>query len=537
MAAPLNASALQAGALISKSRFVIPQFQREYSWQNDEVVEFWSDLSSSVEAGDYFLGLIILTEEDDIKNVVDGQQRLVTLTLLATALYFEAMELGRKALADRIEADFLRSIDYDTDEKKPRVFLSDPDDNKTLQSILDTGEVPQADLLEDTVSFRIVQSFKYLKQKLKTDLKRDAFKRLGKWADFITNQLYFAVFIHPDRESAYTVFEVVNTRGKELTTADLLKSHVLSQTPESEKQERYEQWRAISQNFSSEASGSTFVQYIRHAVTVEYGHVLPKDLYSFLSGKGSQSKPYPSPPALLNLLSKRLPLYRQIDDPTVSGPAMGQALETFAALNSLNVLTVRPILLALFDLDDPKPGLDYLLRLVVRRIVVGNLGTGNIERRFSETARKIWETKDWTALSHDLADLNPPKDEFVNQLRKRSFNKGTLTFVRRSVLQENITPDAEGVLHWIWPKNTSDWENLTDQNSFWAATLGNSIIANVSARPTLASENWDGFKQGLLQQAVDGELVDELEAYQNWDVKAIEETGKKVAEMAGDLWY
>ncbi|WP_170432153.1 DUF262 domain-containing protein [Ruegeria arenilitoris] len=537
MAAPLNASALQAGALISKSRFVIPQFQREYSWQLDEVIEFWSDLSSSIDTGDYFLGLIILTEEDDIKNVVDGQQRLVTLTLLATALFFEAKKLGRKALADRIEADFLRSIDYDTDAQMPRVFLSDPDDNKTLQTILDTGESPQADLLEDSVSFRIVQSFNFLKQKLSADLKKDAFKRLGKWTDFITNQLYFAVFIHPDAASAYTVFEVVNTRGRELTTADLLKSYVLSQTPAADREDRYKQWRAISQSFSSEASGSTFVQYIRHAVTVEYGHVLPKDLYGFLSRKKSQSKSPPSPPELIDLLSKRLPLYRQIDDPTVSGPVEGKALEVFAALNSLNVLTVRPILLALFDLQDPHPGMDYLLRLVVRRIVVGNLGTGNIERRFSEAAKKIWETKDWTALSQDLADLNPPKDEFIGQLRKRSFNKGTLTFVRRSVLQQTTTPKTDGVLHWIWPKNTSEWQGLTDENSFWAATIGNSIIADISARPALASENWEGFKASLLNHAVEGEMVEDLEGYLTWDVESIEKMGRKAAERAGDLWY
>lgn len=537
MAAPLNASALQAGALISKSRFVIPQFQREYSWQTDEVVEFWSDLSSSVETGDYFLGLIILTEEDDIKNVVDGQQRLVTLTLLATALYFEAKKLGRKALADRIEADFLRSIDYDTDEQKPRVFLSDPDDNKTLQTILDTGSSPQAELFEDSVSFRIVQSFNFLKQKLKEDLKKDAFKRLGKWTDFITNQLYFAVFIHPDAASAYTVFEVVNTRGRELTTADLLKSYVLSQTPVDERENRYKQWRAISRNFSSEASGSTFVQYIRHAVTVEYGHILPKDLYGFLSRKKTHSKSPPSPPELLDLLSKRLPLYLQMDDPTISGPADGKALEIFAALNSLNVLTVRPILLALFDLADAQQGMDYLHRLVVRRIVVGNLGTGNIERRFSEAAKKIWETKDWTVLSQDLADLNPPREEFVNQLRKRSFNKATLTFVRRSVLQQTTTPKPQGVLHWIWPKNVGDWPNLTDENSFWAATLGNSVIADITARPPQAAESWEGFKSSLLDHAADSELSDDLKGYLKWDVKSIEEMGRKISERAGDLWY
>lgn len=537
MAAPLNASALQAGALISKSRFVIPQFQREYSWQTDEVIEFWSDLSSSVETGDYFLGLIILTEKDNSKNVVDGQQRLVTLTLLATALYFEAKDLGRKALADRIEADFLRSIDYDTDEKLPRVTLSDPDDNKTLQTILATGESPHAEIPEDSVSYRISQSFSYLKKQLRADLKKDAFKRLGKWTDFITNQLYFAVFIHPDDASAYTVFEVVNTRGKELTTADLLKNYVLSQTAAEEKQNRYEQWRAISQSFSAETSGSTFVQYIRHAVTVEYGHILPKDLYKFLSRKKYYSKAAPSPPELLDLLSKRLPLYLQIDDPSVSGPAEGKALETFSALNYLNVLTVRPIVLALFDLDDSSPGLDYLLRLVVRRIVVGNLGTGNIERRFSEVAKKIWENKDWTVLSQDLADLNPPKDEFIAQLKKRSFNKGTLSFIRRSVVQQTTTPKTEGALHWVWPKSLGEWSNLAEENSFWAATLGNSLIADISTRPPRASENWEGFKAELLPHAVEGEMKSEIEAYPTWSVETIEEIGAKAAAKAGDLWY
>ena len=537
MTAPLNASALQAGALISKSRFSIPQFQREYSWQTDEVVEFWGDLRTSVDTGDYFLGLIILTEDNGIKNVVDGQQRLVTLTLLAAALFFEAKRLGRRALADRIEADFLRSIDYDTDEKNPRVVLSDSDDNKTFQCILDTGQAPDLDLFEDSVSSRMVNSFEYLKRKLKEDLKPDAFKRLGKWADFITNQLYFAVFIHPDAASAYTVFEVVNTRGRELTTADLLKNFVLSQTPTQEREARYQQWRSISKNFSSETSGSTFVQYIRHAVTVEYGHILPKDLYGFLSQKKNYSKNPPSPPELIELLSKRLPLYLQIDNPSVSGPAEGKSLKVFSALNALNVLAVRPIILSLFDLEDAEQGMDYLLRLVVRRIVVGNLGTGNIERRFSDVAKKIWDAKDWKPLHEDLLDLNPPRDEFETQLRKRSFNKGTLTFIRRSVVQQTTTPVPDGVLHWIWPRSTNDWPELTDENSYWAATLGNSFLATISARPPKATESWEGFKATMLKDAVANELVDDLEAYDNWNVGSIEEMGKRVAEMAADVWY
>ena len=121
---PLNASATTAGALISNSTFVVPPYQREYAWEEDEVSEFWGDLREGVANESYFLGLIILTEEDDRQHVVDGQQRLLTLTMLAAALYQEALTIGRTALADRIRADFLTAIDYTTDNMQPRLRLA-----------------------------------------------------------------------------------------------------------------------------------------------------------------------------------------------------------------------------------------------------------------------------------------------------------------------------------------------------------------------------------------------------------------------------
>lgn len=126
---PLNASASTAGALLSNATFEIPPFQREYSWGADEVSDFWTDLSNNLESDTYFLGLVILTDSGSRKQVVDGQQRLITLTLLANAIYHEASSRGRQALADRIKADFLSAIDYESDDTTPRVKLSDENDN------------------------------------------------------------------------------------------------------------------------------------------------------------------------------------------------------------------------------------------------------------------------------------------------------------------------------------------------------------------------------------------------------------------------
>lgn len=378
MQTPLNASASTVGALLSSSTFEVPPFQREYSWQEDEVADLWSDLSNNIAAESYFLGLVILTEEEEEgkrRHVVDGQQRIVTLTLLATALYHQAVARGRSALADRIQADFLRSINYASDETDPRVRLSDEADDATLQAILTTGEVPtDAEEEEGSVSYRMARAYQFLRDKLKSDLKSDPFKRLGAWTEFLTHRVYFAVFVHPDAASAYQVYEVINTRGRELTTADLLKNYVLSQTAKPKREARYKQWQSISSQFSL-AGSSSFVQYIRHVVTVQSGHILPKDLFKFLAQRtGQTDKNAPTPDKLMELLEAHLPLYLQMIDPTLAGPAEPEALKIFAALNSLGVIAVRPILLAVAGVPNSLEGMKYILQLVVRRIVVGNLG-------------------------------------------------------------------------------------------------------------------------------------------------------------------
>ncbi len=539
MHTPLNAAASTAGELFSSNTFEVPQFQREYSWQEDEVEDFWTDLSGNINTSSYFLGLVILTAEGDRKLVVDGQQRLVTLSLLANALYHAAIKRGRTALADRIQSNFLRSINYETDETDPRVVLSDQTDNHTIQQILDTGEVPVLDDSIDTVSVRLAASYKQLQSKLADSLRPDPFKLLGTWADFITNRLYFAVFVHPDASSAYQVFEVINTRGRELTTADLLKNYVLSQTGLHHREDAYRRWQAISKNFAPEVSGSTFVQYIRHVVTIHSGHILPKDLFGFLAER--RDHPGREPPnsgELLNLLEDNLPTYLQMIDPSLSGPVERDQLQFYAAFNSLGVITVRPILLALQGIPQPHQGLDFLLRLVVRRIVVGNLGTGNVERRLSETARRIKVAGDWGPLQEDLLDLNPNREEYVEQLRKRSFNKGLLTFIRRSIIQSSITPEQDGVLHFVWPKNSPNgWSVEEEAGSYWAATIGNTFLSEFSRRPGEASESWRMFKESMLESGRPGEVVDRLNAVDEWDVDAIETIGRDLAESAGDIWY
>ncbi len=524
---------------MSSSTFEVPPYQREYSWLEDEISEFWNDLHNALSDESYFLGLVILTDEGKRKQVVDGQQRLLTLTLLASALYHDALKSGRNALAERIQSDFLRSIDYETDETLPRIVLSDKGDNETLQAILNTGSVEPTLLMfeEDSFSERMNKSYDFIQKKLREDLAQDPFKRLGIWTDFITNRLYFAVFIHPDSATAYRVFEVINTRGRELTTADLLKNYILSQTAKDKRDDRYKEWQDIARPLS-QIGTNTLVQYIRHVVTVEGGHILPKDLYAFLAQRTIHSnKRPPTPDVLMRLLKCNLPLYLQMIDPSLDGPADAEALKIFAALNSLGVIAVRPILLAISETEDSLDGMRYILKLVVRRIVVGNLGTGNVERRFGEAAKDIHDSGDWHVIEKELDDLNPAQADFVEQIYRRSFNKGTLAFLRRSIIMKSITPDTIGVLHFIMPRQHANWEGLSDEDAlYWGGTLANTYLSTLERRPKDAI-SWKGFKQSILPSGIDGEWEEKLENIDVWDTTSMETISADLTEVARDVWY
>ena len=540
MDTPLNAFASNAGAIFANNTFEIPRFQRSYSWGSDEINDFWTDLQGSLDAEAYFLGLIILTtpqgdQPAGRKQVVDGQQRIITLSLLANALYHEALRSNRKALADRIQAAFLRSIDYHTDEQVSRVELTDSADNATFQTILETGLRPQVDFDPSSVSSKMVASHDVLARRLREDLKVDPFKRLGKWTDFLTNRLYFAVFVHPSSDAAYQVYEVINTRGRDLTTADLLKNYVLSQSGGNQAV-KYEQWQAIANQFATDG-GNNFVQYIRHVVTTYSGYILPKDLYGFLANrKQSGDRDPPRPNELMDRLERYLPLYTQMIDPTAAGPADVDTLGVFSALNSLSVLTVRPILIACSEVPDSQAGMEWILKLVVRRIVVGNLGTGNVERRLGEAAKAIHDAKSWSVMVDLLQDLNPPREDFVKQLKTRSFNKQVLTFLKRSVIQKSITPNPNGFLHFVWTKSPQFGSITLDEGVTWASTLGNTIISTLEKRPP-AMVDWATFKDTMLESAVKGEWVNEFDQLVNWDVAAVENMGKALAEEAGRIWY
>ena len=544
MTSPLKASAEKAGTLISSSCFSIPSFQREYSWKNDKVSDLWEDLSSRVNSENYFLGLIILTKrksgKKEIDNVIDGQQRLVTLTLLAKAMSNKARSLNQMMMADQIDSTFLRYMNFNTQKRHPRISFTDESDNEIYRAILNSDSQSITGLPKGAASSQMKKSFDRLSKDLDEFLDSNPDDYLGRLTEFLTSRLYFAVFTHPDDSAAYRIFEVINNRGQELTPADLLKNYVLGEAHD-EKQEKkfYRDWQYISDEIKEITSGSTgtpLVQYIRHVIISRYGHIAGGDLYDVLS-KRKRDKKYDLPASrLISLLKSKLPLYKQMIDPVPYESADDRQLEIFSAFRSLNVSSVRPILLALSDLEGGINGMEYLLRIVVRLMVVESIGTGRIENKFGEAAELLAETKDWNELPKCLSEIDPNRDRFVDRLKERSITKRTLTFIRRSALQGTRTPEDVGHLHWIMPRNRS-WGGVKSSEASLVTSIGNSFLSKTPSLPKEASKSWDDFKDNLSDFALDEEITNSLKHCVIWDAAAIEMMGQMVAEKAADVWY
>jgi hypothetical protein len=522
---------------MSTSVFQVPPFQREYSWTRDEIGAFWDDLRASLDEDSYFLGLIILTElPSGRKQVVDGQQRLLTLTLLAAALYREAIANKRQVLADRLRAEFLEHADYQSDKVSARMQLADPGESRVLQRIID-GEPFEADAdSEESFARRLRDAFVQLSSRLHRDLARDPFRLLGAWADFLSDRLQFAVFLHPDAASAYRVFEVINTRGKELTTADLLKNFVLSQLPEASQEAAYQRWQRIARPLSVD-NPNVFVQYIRHVVTVENEYVATKDLFDYLARRRGGAAYPPTPEQLLDVLDEHVPLYSQMIDPDAAGPAGRDATQVFAALNELNVIAVRPLLLAIHGTPDDIAGMHAVLELVVRRVATGGLGTGNVERRLGDAATLARRQGRWEEALHGLRDLNPDREDFAAQVGRRAFTRSIVHFLRRSVVQQTHTPSSGGYLHTIRPRQAPNWPDFPeDEFLTWGLTIGNSLLASEPGRPSSAT-TWEGVRQTLLPLALPGEWTEFISEFRVWDVEAVRAVGASLGQAAADVWY
>ena len=231
-------------------RFSVPIFQRPYSWTKEQASVLLDDLLDARErdrAAPYFLGSIVLIKSEDgpKSDVVDGQQRLTTLTMLLCVL----RDLAPETKSTHLDARVRQSTDpYAGTTARPRLTLRELDQPFFMEYVQDPGATTRLlckpyDHLADARRL-ICENICHMHARI-SDLDDADQQDL---ATYLLNQCYLVVVSATDQDSAFRVFSVMNDRGLDLSPTDVLKAQVIGEIPQDARGAFSRKWEHIEEH-------------------------------------------------------------------------------------------------------------------------------------------------------------------------------------------------------------------------------------------------------------------------------------------------
>jgi uncharacterized protein with ParB-like and HNH nuclease domain len=232
--------------ILDKSKYTIDIFQREYKWERRHIEQLISDLTSKFLSnyvdtherkdvenyGPYFLGSIVLSQKGPVRFIIDGQQRLTSLTLLL--IYLNNLQSGRKdvvALNDLIFSEKFGSKSYNIQI----------DERKDCMDALYNGKVFDVRNAKDESVLNVVARYNDIQELFSNELRG---KALPYFIDWLINKVILVEIVTYSDDDAYTIFETMNDRGLNLTPTEMLKGYLLSNVSgDSQKSELNTLWR------------------------------------------------------------------------------------------------------------------------------------------------------------------------------------------------------------------------------------------------------------------------------------------------------
>jgi Protein of unknown function DUF262/Protein of unknown function (DUF1524) len=269
--------------LFSTNKYRVPRYQRPYSWSADHIEDFWTDLQEG--GASIFLGSFVFNheslKEDGFLEIIDGQQRLLTLTIFMALLRNLAIEIGDETLASRIQRHCI-AIE---DRRGAEAYRVKPGDSlrEFFENHVQRFGVPAWPAVLSKEHGLVAANYESLRNMVLEQLetKKDKSEKIDEiqklWdraADLRVIQIDIT-----NEEDAYTIFETVNARGAELTAADLLKNLIfrnVKKLPGGEDKAR-SKWQEIEENISG--TRTDLSKFIRHYWLSKHSFTSERALY------------------------------------------------------------------------------------------------------------------------------------------------------------------------------------------------------------------------------------------------------------------
>ena len=230
----------------------VPEFQRSYAWSEDEVSQLWDDVVEAIEnnKNEYFIGPIVVKNNKESLEVIDGQQRLTTSLILISIIRRVFRFSGDNERADWFRNEFFGKQDVVTLKTSEKFFMNE-ENNETFRSFViadstkENIKTEQKKYLKKNSNYLLLQSILTLWELVENHIGSKN-EKLLELHNFLYEKVKVLVLTVQDEADAYVIFETLNDRGKTLDTMDLLKNHLFSKS-KSYLPEVKEKWSIVKE--------------------------------------------------------------------------------------------------------------------------------------------------------------------------------------------------------------------------------------------------------------------------------------------------
>lgn len=547
-------------------QFVIPIYQRTYSWTEKECRQLWDDIvrcGSSDKIAVHFVGSIVYVESglSQVTHqapllVIDGQQRLTTVSLLLAAL---AKAVAKSEPFDGFSQRKIKNYylvnPEETGERHFKLLLSQTD-KPSLTALVDDGEPPQQPSIRINANF---ESFRRWIGEGKVDL--------ATLCRGLAKLVVVDIALTRNQDNPQLIFESMNSTGKELSQADLIRNFILMGLEPVLQTKLYEQfWRPMEVDFGQEAYGTHFDGFMRHYLTVMTGEIPNINaVYDAFKGHARTSRADFS-----NDKTHIESLVREIRDYARHFCAMALGSEpdahlklAFHDLRELKVDVAYPFLLELYHdyKADMLSKADLLasVRLIeayVFRRAICAIPTNSMNKTFATFTKALKKDRYFESVqAHFLALPSyrrfPSDDEFHRNFQTRDiYNFRSRSYWLRRLenhgRKERVAVDEYTIEH-ILPQNENlspkwrealgnEWQRIQQT---WLHTLGNLTLTayNSDYSDRTFSEKrdmTDAPQKGLKQSPL--KLNQGLGILETWNEETIKARANKLADIGIDVW-
>ena len=539
-------------------QFAIPIYQRTYSWTERECRQLWKDIlrtgrDDAILA--HFVGSIVYIERglSQVSHrspllVIDGQQRLTTVTLILEAL---ARRLSQQGPVHGFSAKKLRHYyllnPLEDGKGRFKLLLTQTDKDSLLALIQEKPQTPDP-------SIHITANFAFFERQITAlgDNLIDICKGLVKL-------MVVDIVLSHNQDNPQLIFESMNSTGRELTQADLIRNFLLMGLASQQQQRLYEEyWRPMEIAFGQEAYGRHFDGFMRHYLTLKTGEI-PKLRAVYEAFKRHVSTPRVMDAGVEQLVAD-VQNYARYYCAMVLGRERNKGLaEAFGDLRELKVDVTVPLLLELYnDYDQGAlPRFDFIeavrvIEVYLFRRAVCSIPTNSHNKTFATFGRSLNKEIYLESLKAHFLSMQSyrrfPRDpEFVDGLKKRDL----YNFSRRSYWlrrlenydRKEIVSVGEYTIEHILPQNKNlsvEWQTEVGPawqriQETWVHTLGNLTLTGYNAEYSdhafaKKRDMYGGFRESPLR------LNEGLAAIQTWNEDAIKERAHRLARKALQVW-